>query len=466
MSEAALRPRWEAALLGRQALPWPLRAAFLLGSAAHLGLDDAWQASWIVGDVLYGLGWVVLAWRPCALGWLLCAAGAAQPLLFARDHLTQSLLLLGISLMGAWTAAAAGWGGEEGRWAATLRRSLQSLTLVTYGLACLHKLNDDFLKPATSCAVYGADKLAAYYHLPEPPDALAAILPAAVLLAEAAIPALYLLGRRRWALAVALSFHVPLTLALAPAFALVMLAGHAAFITPADEAEARSLSRRAWAGIAGIAAAALAISVALHRALPTPGMLLKEWLLYALLAALAWMALTGRRGDDAASPPQPAAWRAPVALFTAALLLNGVTPYLGLQFQHAGAMLSNLRVDQGCWNSLIIPEAARLTDDYIRVEQAWLHTPGFLPEYEASLKEHLWSPPQLRQMQRTWCRRDAARPIHLEGTWRGRPFVIPDLCAAQDLPFNGDGIFGVELFPDALRFQKNLRRACPDACIH
>ena len=162
------------------------------------------------------------------------------------------------------------------------------------------------------------------------------------------------------------------------------------------------------------------------------------------------------------------AWAAAAAA-CALFWLHGLTPYTGLQYQHTAAMLSNLRIDTECWNSLVMPESLRLTDEYIRVDRAHFGAPRRLPEYEAVMTEHLWSPPQLRQMIRNWCP-DTHRPFYLEGKWRGDSFVIEDLCAheadATITPFDKAGVFGTEIFPDFLRFQKNLKRQCPQKCIH
>lgn len=72
----------------------------------------------------------------------------------------------------------------------------------------------------------------------------------------------------------------------------------------------------------------------------------------------------------------------------------------------------------------------------------------------------------IRQMRKNWCR-DELRPFYLAGTWRGRTFEIPDLCAPElEWPFVGDGYLGTQFFDDHLRFQRNLYRECPRACIH
>ena len=46
-----------------------------------------------------------------------------------------------------------------------------------------------------------------------------------------------------------------------------------------------------------------------------------------------------------------------------------LTPYVGIQFQHTAAMLSNLRVDNGCHNSLLFPSSWIGQDTYLRIHR-------------------------------------------------------------------------------------------------
>ena len=86
-------------------------------------------------------------------------------------------------------------------------------------------------------------------------------------------------------------------------------------------------------------------------------------------------------------------------------------------------------------------------------------------EYEQIVLEQLWSPPQILQMRRNWCR-DETRPFHISGTFRDRRFTVEDVCIEQPLPFPDDGMFDRSVFPDFLRYQKNLMKECPQRCIH
>ena len=122
-------------------------------------------------------------------------------------------------------------------------------------------------------------------------------------------------------------------------------------------------------------------------------------------------------------------------------------------------MLSNLRVDDGCHNHLLMPAALVGTDPYIRVDEARV---GGREEREQVVRETLWSVAALHTMRRNWCIPEN-RPIRFAGTWRGRPFALPDLCAddwSSALPGADTALPGLQLF------QKNLRRRCPTECVH
>jgi hypothetical protein len=448
--------------------------AYVLASASHLWLADAWQLAWVPADLVYVIGLIILVVSGGAAGWLGCLIGLLIPLFFLRDQLTQSGLLAAMALAGTvlvWLDARRNRAGDERPEIVGLLRTLRGLTIATYCLAVLHKLNRDFFAVETGCTTYGVDEVLHYWHLdPGVFSALAPAHPWVTIGFEAAIPLAYLLGRRHLARTLAVAFHIPLTLTMAPAFAFVMAAGHAAFVTDAERrALWLSLQRRGrW--LIPVALLITAASLAAHDAWPEPTMIPREFLLW---GALLWFVASWRdvraavaREETGAGPVAHGVARWVPRVIVSAFVLNGFTPYLGVQYQHTAAMLSNLRVDQGCWNHWFIPEAVRITDDYVRVDEAWFGEPGALEEYEQIVLEQLWSPPQIRQMRRNWCRREI-RPFHMHGTYRGREWTIDDLCdESEPWPFEDAGIFGVELFGDYLRFQKNLMRECPQTCIH
>ena len=458
---------------------------FFFAGLTHLWLADAWQSSWVPGNLFFGTGLLLLLLRPGALAWTLCALGKLLPLLFARDHLVQSLLLLLVSSSGALLvglhAYASTWParfqtylteyGEISRYLWAFFDLLRLLTIATYALAALHKLNRDFFNPEVSCATHGINRLLGYYGVSPISLGSETLAPALfVILLEGSIALLYLLGARRQALIAALIFHIPLTLTMAPAFAFVMLIGHAAFLRPADLLIFRDFLRRRGLLLGALLAGAItALSVSLSAQLQDWTMVPREFLLWFFLF-LAFFArpYSPPHSDHCPNRTYPP-FRGPrllVRLIALAFLLQGLTPYLGIKFQHTGAMVSNLRIDEGCWNSLIFPESLRIEDRYIRIDQGYFRAPGRIPRYEAILKDQLWNGTMVRQMQNNWCRPET-RPFYIAGTYRDRSFEILDLCD-EDLPwpFPDDGIFAVELFPEALLFQRNLPRECPQRCMH
>ena len=448
--------------------------AFTLAVWAHLWLGDAWNTQWLPFNLLLASGTLALWVRASApAAWLLCGAGLLGPLLFERDQLTQSALMLTMSAaMFLATARAHSKTPLRHRYNAALG-SWQGVTIATYLWAGLHKLNRDFLNPHTSCAQYGWDKLVDYWHLGVSlPQALDPWMPWAVILTELGIALGLLLGLQRFVWPLAVAFHIPLTVTMAPAFALVMASGHVSFLTREDLRDYAHTLRAHKVWIALGASAALAGSLWLHAKAPPWDMILKEWLLWAVGALCVLTLCT--RGPGRLRPGVQVLLqtktRWPLKLLSVfgglAILLNGLTPYLGIQYQHTGAMLSNMRIDRGCWNTYLLPESVRVQEEYIRFEHAQMGTNGTREEYEQTLTTQLWSAPQLRQIQRNWCA-PHNRPIRVEGTWRGAPFAFEDLCdPAINAHFGAAGMWGVNLFPDFLRFQKNLKRQCPQACIH
>lgn len=432
-------------------------AAFVLASASHLWLADAAHPDWMVSNITYVIGLILLVFGRGSAAWFTCAIALAIPLLFHRDQLTQSMLLLLVCVVATLALL------KRKPDVAALMRTCRGLLIVTYAMAAFHKLNHDFFDPAVGCASYGIVELAEYYNLAA--DTFLTFQDAHALLAvalEVAIPIAYLLDRRHLARFLAVVFHIPLTMTMAPAFAFVMAVGHAAFLTDDDIATLRSVWRKHRAWMLPAAIAVTTASLAVHGSLPEPTMIPREFVLW---LCLFWFAVVLFGGRATAANWRRTTSRLP-AIAVAAFTINCFTPYLGIQFQHTAAMLSNLRIDRGCWNHFVVPESVRLTEDYVRVDHVMFARPGVLEDYRQTVLEQLWSPPQFRQMQKNWCRPEI-RPFELAGTYRDERWSIADLCDEDEAwPFQHAGVFGVEIFPNFLRFQKNLARECPQACIH
>lgn len=404
---------------------------FAIASLVHLTLPDIQQAGWAVPAILEAVGALWLLVRPHRAAFALCAIGTAWPLLFARDVLTQSTLLTLWGVIGA-------VGGESRLDAVRLT------TAATYFFAAVHKLNTAFFDPQYSCGQHAWAQIAERYGLPDlgPMPWLAYVIVGV----EWAL-AVGIWRRAPWVWPLGIAFHVPLTVTLAPAFGAVMIAGWSAGVTARQWAR----WRRAW-GPSLLIGAGLAAGLEAFFGRAEPMNLIKVAAAGALLQAslTAWQ--IPRRGR----PLRPFAW-ACLLIWSA----NCLTPYLGVQYQHTAAMLSNLRVDAGCHNSLVFPEGMRVVEPYIRIDAARF-ADGIRPGRVSVLETTLWSLPALATMHRNWCV-PANRPIALRGTWRGAAFAIPDLCDPdwqRHLPGAQGALLGFQ------RYQKNLRRTCPTACVH
>jgi hypothetical protein len=398
-------------------------------------------------------------------GWLLCAGGLVLPLLLWEDQLTQSVYLLGCALAAivCWAGRAK---GRDERLARGLPAIVRVLTAGTYAIAAIHKLNRDFLDPSVSCANAGVSVLAdnwAVSALAAPK--LAAAWPFLFLAAELAAATL-LVVRPSAGMLLALLMHIPLTIVFAPSFAFVMISGWACFLTEREIAHLGETLRARWKWIVALGIALGTASFVLYMQrhwVVYPFWSFKEallwtgvvWLVIALVrrppGALGWWSAWRER------PPHGLRWAPWIA--GALWLANGLTPYTGLQIHHTGAMLSNLRIDRGCWNSLLFPESMRAIEPYVRIDEVELGDISGREELEAQVTETLFSPAQLRTESRSWCAHGAA-PVRVRGTYQGRAFESPDLCDEDAWPLPEPALPGLR------RYQTNLPRPCPHRCIH
>lgn len=393
---------------------------FAVGCFFHLTLPDAHQWTWLIPNVSLAVGAVWLLVRPTArVPWVLCALGVLGPLLFGGDQLTQSVFLLIQSglMLSAWH--------DPSRAAPAMR----ACTVAFYAIAAFHKLNADFFDPAVSCAVGGVELLGKNWSVALPDLGIA--WPILFIAVELGVALLWV-ARPALAVVLASAMHLPLTIVFAPAFAWVMIPAWVWFFD--DEDLAHYVDTFRDKRVLGVGVSLFAISTALYfrdHWVPYPFWQLNELALWIVLIATTrafWTRGERLRGRSSLRP----GWR---GIFVVALVLNASTPYLGLQFHHAGAMLSNLRIDRGCWNHLLVPEAVRIREPYLRLDDTRID----------ELSSTLWHPAQLRAWTEEHC---AGEPI--EATLDGRRV---DVCALE--PSGREGIF-----------QTNLERACPQRCIH
>ncbi len=435
---------------------------FALASFIRLTLPDATSDRWLPYWLMHAAGAVLVGVNGSLLGWCLCALGTGLPLLFASDQLTQSAFLFLCALSAAFCVAAARRGERHA--AEGLPYVVRRLTVMTYAIAGFHKLNRDFLDPTVSCASGGLRILAENWRLPLI-DRMSnwAGFPLLFVCAELGLVVLWLV-RPGFGLVLALLVHLPLTIIFAPAFAFTMATGWVMLLTDADLRHLGRTLRKHRVAIAsvGLALAALSISrYGAERWRLEADWIVKEAVLWVALVAVvaAWSVPRASGVFEWRGAWREAAGRGIKGWTVAACgvwLLNGVTPYLGLQFQHAGAMLSNLRIDSGCWNSLVVPEAVRRRDPYVRLES--VDYPD--PERRAAIAARLWNPNALWHARRAYCReRGGVQPaLVVSGSYAGRRFSVVDLCRRWPLP-------PVRL-PGYRGFQVNLQRQCPQACVH
>jgi hypothetical protein len=446
---------------------------YALATVLRLTLPDALQDDWLATSLIHWLGALLLAANGAPLGWLLCAGGLLGPLLFLEDQLSQSGYLLTCAIM-----ALVCFAGDGSHRASRVRRWLphgvRLVTLLVYALAALHKLNDGFFDPAFSCANAGLGVLVAGVSPGVPPSSgVAALLsspgwPLLFVAVEISV-ALLLWWRPAYGVLYAVAFHLPLTIIFAPGFVFTMASGWICFLRERElELLWRTLKRRAVViVVVGSVPAALSRSAFFAGRWSTdPDWCVKEvvaWL------ALAWVLETVTidwRSDGKAAPFRGrAVWdevdAAPWPMLAVAALFfgNGLTPYLGLQFHHTGAMLSNLRIDRGCHNSLVFPEAMRVVDPYVRLDDVGFAPHRASPLLRASVTERLWGPEALYRARARWCSVHK-EPLRVRGSHDGRAFDVRDFCADDGWPLAAPWL------PGTRRFQVNLLRRCPQACVH
>lgn len=420
---------------------------YAAATALRLTLPDAMQEDWLAPALLNWLGVILLAANGTWLGWLACAVGAGLPIALLEDQLSQSTYLFFCA-----TAALACH--------ATRRRehivvTVRWLTAGVYALAALHKLNRDYFDPGFSCANEGLRVLAA--RSPGAlPDALAAsfdspLWPWVHITVELGIVVL-LLWRPRVGMALAALMHVPLTIIFAPGFAFTMMSGWICFLSYDELRELWALVRRRLPYILVLGGIPAAVSRAFlfpGRWSSDPDWCIKEivlWLVAAALVLAARWSPPRVRGLPSVAP----------GIVLGAFIANGLTPYLGAQFHHTAAMLSNLRIDEGCHNSLVFPETLA-TDPYVRIDALLVAENRADERTLTAIHERLWDVRALHQAKKGWCRIHT-EPLPMRGTYRGRPFATDDVCETWPLP--EPALTGFR------RFQVNLKRACPTRCLH
>ncbi len=334
---------------------------------------------------------------------------------------------------------------------------LRMLLLSLYFFAFLHKLNWDFLTPATGCAGFMLKGLAE--QIPIVPTGMfmktAAIW--ATLLVEGGIPILLLFPRTRLAaLPIAWAFHFMLSFHPRPgiyAFSSMVFAQLTLFLPAtfleglerlplvqrfqaAMEYGRRHLARLLLIGALAAAVGAIALLLSgfdIHGTgltlLPRSiGMAL--WIPYALGLLALFIFAWSKTSLTTAAPLLKPAWRSPAIVVVGLFALNCFAPYLGFQTLRTMSMFSSIRTEGGRSNHLFIPSSFQMTslqDDLVQLVSSsdiWL-------DYYADGKS-LVTYTELRR--RAW--EDPNRPIQVTYEHHGQVHTIntSDPQASAELP--------------------------------
>ena len=254
--------------------------------------------------------------------------------------------------------------------------------IIFYGFTFFHKLNADFLDPASSCAVTFLGHITAPFSVP-PLPALESLAIWVTLGVEFLLP-VGLAIPRLWLPAVLLGagFHCVLALDVVKMFynfSSVMVALLWVYVPPAAAAPLIHVRRRlrraargtpVWRSLARLFfnrfhfLAGYALTLALCWQYPELSLGLNVvgfsllWLALAgtlcVAVGYAWRPLRERAGDR---PPPLGFKMSPLLLIPFLVFLNGCGPYLGLKLRSAWQMYSNLSVDDAGSNHFLIPQS-------------------------------------------------------------------------------------------------------------
>lgn len=347
-------------------------------------------------------------------------------------------------------------------------RVFRIFALTTLAFAGLHKLNRDFFAEG-SCAAL-AERLEQWWELPfEVPVAG----PVAVVALELLAAVMLLVYPR---VGILLVVYVMAGLGhIGPvAFASTCVVMSLAFLDRGDIALIRRLFVRRWSVVLAIGLVVVATSFSSYQA-PLPW--LKYGLLEALLTAVTCMVLgVGaarlRQRSSWRRRLQPAAlrwWRRPATLLPGLaswlaliLIVNGMSPYLGMKYRFSVAMLSNLRADQERWNSLVIPEWVRLRDSTPHVVVDWQPEERWSINAKRGrhyLSDGLYTGDALSEALQDAAARHARGQLTLTHHGQSVEFVLPrDMLAVMSW---------VEQRPSSVFWQEQLGPGDqPQTCVH
>ena len=336
---------------------------------------------WLLSGLV--LAAVAVIHRPASVGRLLGLAivqllDVAYYLPLAPNHWLLTGMILSLAILGA-AAVGALRGGRAGLQLGelyqTLTPSVRLSAVIFYFFTFFHKLNADFLNPDVSCAVrFFEQTLAPFASL-----GLSALpgVGLAVIWATLALELFLAVGLAvpRWRQAACLlgaGFHMLLALDAAHVFYNFSAVMFAVLWVCLPASRAARLARQVggrfgryhflggytlivaaiwWSPVAGgFSGLWLAFAITL---LSRAGLLGRCHVLRFARAARSWSSRPAPRAPIEARPGLRSAGA--LLLLPALVLLNGLSPYLGLKTRTAWQMYSNLNLDAATSNHLIIP---------------------------------------------------------------------------------------------------------------
>jgi hypothetical protein len=336
------------------------RFAILWGLALlhhQLGYDTAWTAPL---DLALTIAAAVLIVVPRLV---VLALTAAVHLLVVGEHLPAvynhwwftawiSAAVL-LAMPSTWRAAREARVTAPAAFDAAFSAPARLSLMLLYLLAGFHKLNTDFLTPGVSCGTVLTTQLGATFGVHDLGAPLGMVAAALTLVAELGLPILLLFSRTRAAGVLgALGFHLAMALAGYPRFSSAGLALLVLFLP--------TTTRFPWIGRVWATPASRMVTVA--------ALVVAQWLAPAVASALLLLLLVGitaafaaavwleRRCGDWTLPRGRVRW---AQLAPACVFLIGCLPYLGLGTDRTWGMYSNLRVEGGTTNHLIVPATSQ-----------------------------------------------------------------------------------------------------------
>ena len=353
---------------------------------------------------------------------------------------------------------------QEVEWSVT--RVFRVMAVTTLGLAALHKLNSDFFNPAVSCMNLRG-RLHDWWGVPA---ALTDWLgPAGIVAMEGGFCLLLVVFPPLGVLMVSLLLFEFGSIG-APPFAAIVATTALAWLSPRDFRALSAARRGAFGAWVVLVAGAWAFAArAFHGSYPLlPISLFHAQVLGVIvIAAVALRArLRGRfssvgseHADREGANPSG---RALIYVLTLAALLNGITPYLGLKFEYSFAMLSNLRVDDDRWNSLIFPRWMRITahDPFIHISKVVYRKLATGKRYDSGgiLDPALYSPLMVKYAIQRALQRGVQ--VTFDFDYRGHSYHF----AGTDDPTKLYSF--IESLPAETLFQRRLDMGEPQSCAH